>query len=169
MSNMIAINDTLPSHIFKIKTENGIEDFDFTNALQDKTIVIFGLPGAYTPTCSTAHAPGYIRLADSLQRHGADGVYCLSVNDPFVMEAWSESMDAHGAFLSLSDWNGEYTKKIGLDMDLSSKGLGLRSKRYSMIAINGIVKRLVIEGTAEAGDDFAVYDALNSLEFLKNV
>ena len=114
-------------------------------AARGKTIVIFGLPGAYTPTCSAQHVPGYVKHLDALRAKGVDEVWCLSVNDAYVMAAWGKSMGAIGKVRMLGDGSAELTKKLGLEQDLTSGGMGLRSRRYSLLVDDGVVKAVNVE------------------------
>jgi peroxiredoxin len=110
-----------------------------------RKIALFALPGAFTPTCSAKHLPGYVQLADDLRRKGIDAIACVSVNDAFVMGAWGESQGTGDKVLMLADGNGEFTRALGLEMDASKYGMGKRSQRYSMIVENGVVKHLNVE------------------------
>jgi len=110
-----------------------------------KRVAIFGLPGAYTPTCSAKHLPGYVEQLDALKARGVDEVWCLSVNDAYVMAAWGQDNDAIGKVRMLGDGNGDFVKKLGLEVDLSRGGMGLRSQRFSMLVENGTVKQLNVE------------------------
>jgi peroxiredoxin len=114
-------------------------------AAKGRRIAIFGLPGAYTETCSAQHLPGYVARAEALRARGVDEIWCVSVNDGYVMAAWGREHGAIGKVRMLGDGSGELTKKLGLDEDLSRWGLGLRSARYSMLVEDGIVKRLNVE------------------------
>jgi len=109
-----------------------------------KKVVAFAVPGAFTPTCSQAHLPGYVVNADALREKGVDSIICLSVNDPFVMDSWGQGANADNIVM-LSDGNGEFTSKLGLEMDGSGAGLGTRSQRYAMIVEDGVVKKLAVE------------------------
>jgi peroxiredoxin len=115
---------------------------------KNRKIVIFGLPGAFTPTCSAKHVPSYLAHIDALKRKGVDEVVCVSVNDAFVMGAWARDQRAGGKVRMLGDGSGTWTKALGLELDLSARGLGVRSQRYSMLVDNGVVKTLNVE---EAG------------------
>lgn len=132
-----------------------------TNALfGDKKVVLFAVPGAFTPTCSAAHLPGYVVLADKLKEKGIDEIMCVSVNDAFVMDAWKKSQNAD-AITMLADGNGTFTKTIGLDMDTGDFG-GVRSVRYSMLVEDGVVTRINIEDPGR----FVVSDAQTMLDSL---
>ena len=124
-------------------------------ATRGKRVVIFGLPGAYTPTCSAKHVPGYVAKIDALKAKGIDEVWCVSVNDGYVMAAWGRDEKALGKVRMLGDGSGEFTKKLGLELDLSGAGMGQRMKRFSMLVDDGVVKKLNVEGPGK----FEVSDA----------
>lgn len=109
-----------------------------------KKVVVFAVPGAYTPTCSQAHLPGFVVNADSIKEKGVDSIVCISVNDAFVMDSWGKEKNAE-QILMVGDGNGEFTKKLGLEMDGSGFGLGTRSQRYAMVVEDGVVKKLAVE------------------------
>ena len=117
---------------------------------QDK-VILFGLPGAFTPTCSAKHLPGFINSMDEIKKKRIEKVICVSVNDPFVMDAWGKSHNALGKIIMLGDSKGEFTKDIGAELDLKAKGLGIRSGRYTMLIDAGVLKKVVEEtGKCEA-------------------
>ncbi len=128
---------------------------DVQAATAGKTVVIFALPGAYTPTCSAQHLPGYIALADQLKAAGVDEIWCLAVNDAFVMGAWGREHKAAGCVRMMADGSADFTRMTGLTLDLSAKGMGLRSQRYSMLVRDGVVQTLNVE----APGGFAVSNA----------
>ncbi len=109
-----------------------------------KKVVAFAVPGAFTPTCSQAHLPGYVVNADALRKKGVDSIVCLSVNDPFVMDSWGQGANADDIVM-VGDGNGEFTSKLGLEMDGSGAGLGTRSQRYAMVVEDGVVKKLAVD------------------------
>jgi peroxiredoxin len=113
--------------------------------VKGKTIAIFGLPGAFTPTCSAQHLPGYVKLADQLKAKGVDEIWCISVNDAFVMGAWGRDQKATGIVRMMADGSAAFTKALGLEFDLVAKGFGVRSQRYSMLVQDGVVKQLNVE------------------------
>ena len=115
----------------------GPTPFELTSALAEKRIVIFALPGAFTPTCSEQHVPGFLSRAPEFKALGIDGVWCVSVNDPFVMGAWGKSLAVGGRLRMVADGSAALTRAVGLSLDLSSKGLGIRSQRYSMLVVDG--------------------------------
>jgi glutaredoxin/glutathione-dependent peroxiredoxin len=148
----IQIGDRLPEgtlqEFIDIETEGcalGPNTFNVADLVKGKTIAIFGLPGAFTPTCSAQHLPGYIQLADQLKAKGVDEIWCISVNDAFVMGAWGRDQKATGIVRMMADGSATVTKALGLEFDLVAKGFGVRSKRYSMLVTDGVVKQLNIE------------------------
>jgi peroxiredoxin len=120
-------------------------DHSVAELAKGKKIVLFGLPGAYTPTCSAKHVPSYVANFDALRKKGVDEIWCVSVNDAFVMSAWGRDEKADGKVRMLADGNADYTKKIGLDQDLTKRNMGIRSLRYSMLVEDGVVKTLNVE------------------------
>jgi peroxiredoxin len=123
----------------------GPNTFKVAELTKGKKIAIFGLPGAYTPTCSAQHVPGYLRLAADLKAKGVDEIWCISVNDAFVMGAWGRDQKATGTVRMMADGNGDFSKALGLDADFSKFGMGTRSQRYSLLAEDGVVKQLNVE------------------------
>jgi len=123
----------------------GPNTFQVADVVKGKTIAIFGLPGAYTPTCSAKHVPGYIALAAQLKAKGVDEIWCISVNDAFVMGAWGRDQKATGVVRMMADGNADFSKALGLSADFSKFGMGTRSQRYSLLAVDGVVKQLNIE------------------------
>src|SRR5262249_40094953 len=123
-------------------------------AIRGKRVVIFGLPGAYTPTCSAKHVPGYVERADQLRQHGVDEVWCVAVNDGYVMAAWGREQHAGGEVRMMGDGSADLTKKLGLELARPGAGRGARSKRYSMLIENGVVTQLNVEqpGKFEVSD-----------------
>ena len=137
--------DTVPAGTFKQLTATGIVDVDTASLLKGKKVAVFGVPGAYTPTCSQHHLPGYVEQAAALKANGFDAIACISVNDPFVMDAWAKANGADGKIMMLADADGAFTKALGLVVSLAAFGLGDRSQRYSMIVEDGVVKKLEVE------------------------
>ncbi|MBT9368782.1 peroxiredoxin [Rhizobium sp. CSW-27] len=144
----ISVGDSLPAATFKEKTADGPVEVTTDALFKGKKVVLFAVPGAFTPTCSMNHLPGYLENRDALMERGVDDIAVLSVNDWFVMGAWAEKSGGMGKIHFLSDWDAAFTKALGLDMDLSAAGLGTRSKRYSMLVEDGVVKSLNIEENA---------------------
>ncbi|MDX1710381.1 MAG: peroxiredoxin [Rhodovibrionaceae bacterium] len=159
----IQIGDRIPSVKLKHLTAEGMEEVSTDDLFAGKKVVMFGLPGAYTPTCSAKHMPGFIDKLDALKDKGVDAVLCLSVNDPFVMKAWGEDQGASGKVDLLPDGNAELTKAMGLDFDGSGAGLGTRSKRFAMVVEDGVVKHVAVEdapGGMEVSSAEKVLEAL---------
>lgn len=140
---MIKQGQALPSATLSELTKDGMVNHSTDELFANKTVVLFALPGAFTPTCSEAHLPGYVVLADKLQAKGADIIACVSVNDAFVMKAWGEVHNASEVMM-LGDGDASFTKAIGMDKDTASFG-GIRSQRYAMIIENGIVKKMNVD------------------------
>jgi peroxiredoxin len=148
----INIGDRLPqgtlSEFIETETEGcalGPNTFQVADLVKGKKIVIFGLPGAFTPTCSVQHVPGYVAHSDALKAKGVDEVWCISVNDAFVMGAWGRDQKATGTVRMMADGNGAFSKALGLDADFSKFNMGTRSQRYSMLVEDGVVKQLNVE------------------------
>ena len=141
----IQVGDTLPSINLTTMTTEGPKPISMTEISSGKKVVLFAVPGAFTPTCSAQHLPGFIEHNKELRDKGIDVVACVSVNDPFVMKAWGEDRKVGEEVLMLSDGNGEFTAAIGLEMDGSGFGLGTRSQRYAMIIDDGVVSALNVE------------------------
>ena len=123
----------------------GPNTFNVSDLVKGKTIAIFGLPGAYTPTCSAQHVPGYVQHAKELKAKGVDEIWCISVNDAFVMGAWGRELKATGVVRMMADGNADFSKAIGLSADFSGYGMGTRSQRYSMLVKDGVVSQLHVE------------------------
>ena len=156
----IQIGDRLPDATLYESTEFGDacpvspSKVSVTEAIRGKRIAVFGLPGAYTPTCSARHVPGYVENIDALRAKGVDEVWCVAVNDGYVMAAWGRDEKALGKVRMLGDGSAELTKKLGLELDLTAAGMGPRMKRFSMLVDDGVVKQLNIEapGKLEVSD-----------------
>ena len=123
----------------------GPNAFQIADMVKGKTIIIFGLPGAYTPTCSAKHVPGYVQHHDALKAKGVDEVWCVSVNDAFVMGAWGREQSTNGKVRMLGDGNAEFSQAVDLTLDLTGRGMGIRSNRYAMLVKDGVVKALHVE------------------------
>jgi len=141
----IQVGDTLPSINLTTMTSEGPKPVSLTELSAGKKVVLFAVPGAFTPTCSLQHLPGFLEKNSVLKDKGVDIVACISVNDPFVMQAWGEDRKVGDDLLMLSDGNGEFTAAIGLEMDGSGFGLGTRSQRYAMVIDDGVVSILNVE------------------------
>lgn len=159
---MLKVGDKLPAGTVQefIEVEGndcslGPNSFDVAQATAGKTVAIFALPGAYTPTCSAKHVPGYVTKADELRAAGVDEIWCLSVNDAFVMGAWGRDQNTAGKVRMMADGSAAFAQATGLTLDLTARGMGLRSNRYSMLVVDGVVKTLNVEGPGK----FDVSDA----------
>ncbi len=148
----IKVGDKLPDgqlqEFIEVETAGcslGPNTFNVADLAKGKKIVIFGLPGAFTPTCSAKHVPGYVQQFEALKRKGVDEIWCLSVNDAFVMGAWGRDQHTDGKVRMMADGSADYTKKLGLELDLTARGMGVRSQRFSMLVDNGIVKSIAVE------------------------
>lgn len=146
----IAIGDSIPECTLKVMGDKGPEDITTGEIFKGKKVVMFALPGAFTPGCSKAHLPGYVVNADKLKAKGVDTIVCLAVNDAFVMGAWGQAQNAE-QILMLADGNGELTEQLGLVLDASGFGMGKRSQRYSLLAEDGVVKQLNVEPGGDIG------------------
>ena len=141
----IQVGDTLPSINLTTMTAEGPKPVSMTELSAGKKVVLFAVPGAFTPTCSVQHLPGFLEKSNDLKEKGVDIIACVSVNDPFVMSAWGADRQVGEDVLMLSDGNGEFTAAIGLEMDGSGFGLGTRSQRYAMVIDDGVVSALNVE------------------------
>ncbi|MCW5892846.1 MAG: peroxiredoxin [bacterium] len=141
----INVGDALPDVKLKEMGDGGPKDVSLRELSQGKTVVLFAVPGAFTPTCSMKHLPGFVEKASDLRGKGVDEVVCVAVNDAFVMGAWGKEQGAPGKVRMLADGNGEFTRAVGLEMDGSGFGMGQRSKRYAMIVKDGKVAELLLE------------------------
>ena len=156
----IQTGDVIPEIILK-RIREGVETVDTPTLFQGHNAVLFAVPGAFTPTCSERHLPGFVQHFDEFRKRGID-VYCVSVNDPFVMQAWGKSQDVPDGLQMLADGNADFTRALGLEMDASGYGMGVRSKRYALYAEDGVVKQLWVESPGE----FKVSSAEHVLESL---
>ena len=159
----IAQGDSLPDATLRAVGPDGIENMSTKDVFGGKKVVLFAVPGAFTPTCHLKHLPGFIKNADALKAKGVDSVICVAVNDPFVLHAWEEVSGSKDKVTILSDGNAEFTKAIGMDFDGSGIGLGTRSKRYAMIVNDGVVEVLHTEdspGDAEVSTAEAILKEL---------
>jgi len=150
---MIKVGDNLPDGVLgefiEVETAGcsiGPNNFKVSDLAKGKKIAVFGLPGAFTPTCSAKHVPGYVNNYDALKAKGVDEIWCVSVNDAFVMGAWAKDQKTMGKVRMLGDGSATWTKALGLELDLVAKGMGVRMNRFSMLVEDGVVKTLNVEG-----------------------
>ena len=148
----IQIGDKLPAATLRLVTADGAKPVTTEEFFGGRKVVLFGLPGAFTPTCHKNHLPGFIADEEAFKAKGVDEIAMTSVNDPFVLTAWQKATGAEGKIAFLADGNAEFAKAIGLEIDLGAGGLGLRSKRYSMLVEDGIVKQLNVEPSPGKAD-----------------
>ncbi|HSE79112.1 MAG TPA: peroxiredoxin [Alphaproteobacteria bacterium] len=141
----IKVGDKAPSVKLRTMTKDGPKEITTDDLFKGKKVVIFGLPGAFTPTCSAKHLPGFVQQAEAIRAKGVDTIACISVNDAFVMGAWGKDQNAGDKVLMLADGNAEFTKAAGLEMDGTGYGMGLRSRRFSMVVDDGVVKHFNLE------------------------
>jgi peroxiredoxin len=137
--------DTLPDANLSIMGEKGPQGTTTEELFKGKTVAVFAVPGAFTPTCSAKHLPGFLDHADDFKAKGVDTIVCLSVNDAFVMNAWGKDQNVGSRIVMAADGSADFTKKLGLEMDASKFGMGLRSQRYSMLVKDGVVEKLNVE------------------------
>ena len=159
---MIKVGDNLPAgklnEFIEVEGDGcslGPNSFDVAALTAGKTVALFALPGAFTPTCSAKHVPGFVQKAAELKAAGVDEIWCISVNDAFVMGAWGREQQTGGKVRMMADGSADFTKATGLTLDLTSRGMGMRSNRYSMLVVDGVVKSLNVEGPGK----FEVSDA----------
>src|SRR5262252_2873816 len=141
----IKAGDKMPAGTFKTKTKDGIQDMTTDQLFKGKKVVLFSVPGAFTPTCDAKHLPGFVEKAADIKKKGVATIACLSVNDAFVMKAWGKAQNTDGKVDMLADGNGDYTKALGLELDATGFGMGMRGQRFSLIIDNGVVKQVNIE------------------------
>lgn len=145
----IQVGDKLPNVTFIKATESGPDAIQSDEYFRGRKVALFSVPGAFTPTCSARHLPGFVEKVDEMKAKGVDEVACTAVNDAFVMAAWAKHAGAEGKVTMLSDGNGQFVKAVGLDMDSSKFGMGTRGQRFSMIVQDGVVQELNVEQPGE--------------------
>lgn len=160
---MIAVGDKLPDVTFKTITADGPADMTTSDVFAGKKVALFAVPGAFTPTCHINHMPGFIANMDALKSKGVDTIACVAVNDMFVLDHWAKSTGADGKVLMLSDGNGDFVSAIGLTLDGTAFGMGLRSQRYAMLVDDGVVKVLNVEDTPTKADVSSAETLLSAL------
>jgi peroxiredoxin len=141
----IQVGGKIPSVKVKVVRADGTKEANSAELFAGKKVVLFAVPGAFTPLCSAQHLPGFVSKADEMKKKGVDEVFCLSVNDGWVMDAWGKDRGAIGKVTLIADGSGEFTRAVGLELDASGAGLGVRSQRYAAIVEDGVVKHLAVE------------------------
>lgn len=159
----ISAGDRVPAATFKVKTQDGLADMTTDEVFGGKRVVIFAVPGAFTPTCHALHVPNFLGSLDAFKEKGVDTVACISVNDAFVLDEWAKKTAADGKITFLADGNAEFTKAAGLDFDATANGLGIRSKRYAMLVDDGVVKAINIEEAPKVVDASSAEKILEAL------
>jgi peroxiredoxin len=148
MAISIQIGDRIPAALLSHMEENGPQTMQAEEYFAGRRVVLFSVPGAFTPTCSSYHLPGFIEHLDEFKHKGVDAIGCMSVNDVFVMDAWGKSVNATGIDM-LADGNGEFTQALGLELDATAFGMGHRSQRFALVADDGVVTHLMVEAPGE--------------------
>ena len=158
----IKVGDRVPSAKLQIKTKDGVQTKTTDELFGGKKVVLFALPGAFTPTCSAKHLPGFVNNFQAIKAKGVDAIACLSVNDAFVMDAWGKDQNVEDKVMMLADGNADFTKAVGLTMDGSGYGMGTRSQRYAMVIDKGVITALNVEapGAFEVSSAESVLKAL---------
>ncbi|NVK21569.1 MAG: peroxiredoxin [Kangiellaceae bacterium] len=142
---MIQVGETIPNTVLKVMRKEGPQDIATQDIFSGKKVVLFAVPGAFTPTCSAAHLPGFVVQADAIKAKGVDSIVCMSVNDVFVMNAWGKSQNAE-EIMMVADGNADFTEALGLDVDATAWGMGaVRSKRFALIANDGVVEAIEVD------------------------
>lgn len=163
---MIKLGDRLPDATLYEMENGSVQARRISALIRNRRVVIFGLPGAFTPTCSARHVPGYVEQRGAFKQKGIDGIICVSVNDAYVMDAWAKVQGTEGKVRMLADGSAEFTRAIGLEQDLSARGMGVRSQRYALYAEDGVVRALHVEqpGKFDVSDANSMLIELDRLE-----
>ena len=158
----VNVGDSIPDVTLAVMGESGPEEVSTGDLFGGKKVVAFAVPGAFTPTCSARHLPGFVDNADAIKAKGVDSIVCLSVNDAFVMDAWGKDQNVGGKVAMIADGSGALAKALGLELDLTDRGLGVRSRRYSMVVDDGVVSALNLEegGAYEVSSAERILEAL---------
>ncbi len=163
---MLKEGDQVPGVTFRVREDGAWKAVTTDELFKNKRVVVFSLPGAFTPTCSSTHLPGFVEKNDEVRAQGIDEIYCLSVNDSFVMNAWAKEQGVDDEVKMIPDGNGEFSDKMGMLVDKADLGFGKRSWRYSMVVNDGVIEKMFIE-PQEPGDPFQVSDVDTMLTYLK--
>ena len=159
----IKVGDRLPNTTFRVMTPDGPKPKTTDEVFKGKKVVLFAVPGAFTPTCHKNHLPGFVKNAEAIKGKGIDAIAVTSVNDPFVQDAWKKASDPDNKIDFLADGSGEFAKAVGMELDASANGLGMRSKRYCMLVEDGIVKSLNVEDAPGKADISGAENLLKGL------
>ena len=159
----IKVGDRLPNTTFRVMTPDGPKPKTTDEVFKGKKVVLFAVPGAFTPTCHKNHLPGFVKNAEAIKGKGIDSIAVTSVNDPFVQDAWKKASDPDNKIDFLADGSGDFAKAVGMELDASANGLGMRSKRYCMVVEDGVVKSLNIEDAPGKADISGADNLLKSL------
>ena len=141
----IKVGERMPAGTLKVMTKDGPKDVSTDDLFKGKKVVLFSVPGAFTPTCDAKHLPGFVQLADQIRAKGVDTIACMSVNDVFVMNAWGKASNVGDKILMLADGNGDYAKALGLELDGTKFGMGTRGQRFALVVDNGVLKSVNVE------------------------
>ena len=163
---MRKVGDRVPAVTFRTRNNDDWQEVTTADLFDGKTVVLFALPGAFTPTCSSTHLPGYMSLSEQIRGQGVDDILCLSVNDSFVMNAWAKDQLVVNEVRMLPDGNGHFSKAMGMLVDKENLGFGLRSWRYSMLVVDGVIEKTFVEDLDDPGDPFEVSDAMAMLAYV---
>lgn len=158
MTQTIQVGDTIPSMKLMTATQDGPQEMSTDDLFKGRKVVLFAVPGAFTPTCSAKHLPGFVQHAAEFRAKGVDSIVCMAVNDPFVMAAWAKEQNVDSKIVMLADGSGVFTRAVGLELDLVARGLGMRSQRFALVADNEKVTHLMIE--APGGFDVSRAEAV---------
>jgi len=139
------VGDKVPSGTFKVMSADGPKDVTTDELFKGKTVALFSVPGAFTPTCSAKHLPGFVQKADALKAKGVDTIACTAANDVFVMNAWGKDQNCGDKVTMLADGSADFAKALGLELDLTGRGMGMRAQRYSMVVKDGVIEKLNVE------------------------
>jgi len=145
----IKAGDRMPEGKFKVMTESGPKDLTTAELFNGKKVVLFSVPGAFTPTCDAKHLPGFVQQADALRAKGIDIIACMAVNDVFVMNAWGKASNVGGKVMMLADGNGDYSRALGLEMDGKGFGMGMRGQRFAVVVDNGVARHVNVEAPGQ--------------------
>lgn len=159
--------ERVPDVTFHTRANSQWVDLTTSDIFSGRTVVVFALPGAFTPTCSSTHLPGYKAMSKFIKDEGVDDIYCLSVNDSFVMNAWGKDQKIEDEIKFIPDGSGHFSKGMGLLVNKDAVGFGDRSWRYSMLVVDGVIEKMFVEDFTEPGDPFKVSDAGTMLEYIK--